>query len=272
MATTNSYARWLAGVGVHAAARVPLLRAPLQLAYERYFNRVRGQVRLFSGIYPDFKSALRAIPSDRLVGYDNAPSSRRVAHDLFHVFPMDYPILFWLNRLLPDSRLLFDWGGNIGLSYFAFRKHLRYPASMTWLVSDVPAVVAEGVDTAKKYSSPGLCFTTSLERLGEADILLAAGVLHFIESPFEILRAQKALPPYILFNKLPVYAQPSAVTLQNMGTALIPNHLFNETELVANLNDLGYRMVDEWNTDLACHIPFFPEHSIAAYKGYFFSK
>jgi putative methyltransferase (TIGR04325 family) len=271
-AATHSYARRLAAVGVHAAARVPLLRAPLQSVYERYFNRVRGEVRLFSGVYPDFKTAERAIPSDRLVGFDNASSARRVAHHLFRVFPMDYPILFWLNRLLPGCRLLFDWGGNIGISYFAFRRHLRYPTDLTWLVSDVPAVVAEGVATAKNLSSPGLCFTTSLERLCEADILLAAGTLQFIEAPFDLLRAQKALPQHVLLNKVPVYSLPAAVTLQNMGTALAPNHLFNETEFIAHLTAFGYRMIDEWETDLSCHIPIFPEHSIRAYKGYFFSK
>ncbi len=193
-----SYARKLALAGVGAAARIPLLRAPLQLAYEHYFNRAHGTVRLFSGVYPDFQTALRAIPANRLVGYDNPAGARRLAHDLFRVFPMDYPILFWLTRLLPDCRLLFDWGGNIGISYCAFRKHLRYPPQLTWLVNDLPAVVAEGIDATADLDAPGLCFTTSMLRLCEADVLLAAGVLHFIEAPFETLRRQTALPPHVL--------------------------------------------------------------------------
>jgi putative methyltransferase (TIGR04325 family) len=269
---TNNTVLRLAAAGAEAAGRVPLLRAPLQFAYGRYFNRTRGTVRLFSGIYPDFKTAERAIPRDRLVGFDNAPSAKRVAHDLFRVFPFDYPILFWLSRLLPDCKTLFDWGGNIGISYFAFRKHLRYPPDLTWLVSDVPAVVEEGIATAKDMNAPGLRFTTTLEGLGDADILLAAGTVHFIEDPFALLRAQKHLPPHVLLNKVPVYSRPSAVTLQNMGTALVPNHLFNESEFVGNMQALGYRMVDDWETDLGCRIPFFRDHSIHAYKGYYFAK
>jgi len=266
------YAQMLAAVGARAAAQVPLLRRPLQRAYERYFNGCQGQIRLFSGVYPDFKAALRAIPRDRLVGFDNAPSARRQSHDLFHLFPMDYPVMFWLDRLLPACRLLFDWGGNIGISYFAFRRHLVYPEQLTWLINDVAAVIDEGMAITRELDAPGLSFTTSMARLSDADVLLACGSLHFIEAPFDVLRAQEALPRHVVLNKVPVYPQPAAVTIQNMGTALLPNHLFNEAEFVGNFTSLGYRMVDEWENDLSCHIPFHPEHSIRAYKGYYFSK
>ena len=249
-----------------------MLQRPLQMAYEHYFNGCRGRIRLFSGIYPDFKAALRAIPPDRLIGYDNAPSARRQSDDLFRLFLMDYPLMFWLSRLLPDSRLLFDWGGNIGISYFTFRRHLTYPEHLTWLINDVPAVVDEGMATAQELDLPGLNFTTSMARLSEADIVLASGSLHFIEAPFDVLRAQKALPRHALLNKVPVYALSAAVTIQNMGTALLPNHLFNEAEFVGIFTVLGYRMIDELETDLSCHVPFHSEHSIRAYKGYYFSK
>ncbi|MDP9064818.1 MAG: methyltransferase, TIGR04325 family, partial [Pseudomonadota bacterium] len=255
------------------AGKLPLLRPPLRWGYERYFFRTRGdRLRIFSGIYPDFKAALRAIPAALPVGYDNGPSARRVAHDLFRIFPMDYPVMFWLGRLLPDCRLLFDWGGNIGLSYFGFRKHISYPAELTWLVSDVPAVVAEGIATAEANDSPGLSFTTTLERLPDADILLAAGAIHFIEDPLGMLTAQRALPAHLLFNKVPVYSRPTAVTLQNMGTAICPNHLFNEGEFVGKIMAMGYRMIDTWDTGLNCEVPFYPEHRVPAYKGYYFSR
>lgn len=265
--------RKLAAIGARAAARVPLLRGPLQSAYDRYFTRVTGpHVRLFSGIYPDFKAAMRAIPATRLVGYDNVPSASRQSHDMFRIYTMDYPILFWLERLLADCRLLFDWGGNTGISYFSFRRLLRYPHDLTWLVNDVPAVVKEGLAQMQLHPSEGLKFTTTLECLSRADILLAAGTLHFIEDPFEMLRRQPALPPHVLLNKVPVYSQPAAVTLQNMGTALLPNHLFNETDFVNQFVALGYRQIDAWETELACHIPFYPQHSIRGYKGYYFAR
>jgi putative methyltransferase (TIGR04325 family) len=258
--------------GAHAAGKVPLFRAPLRRAYERYyFNRARGQIRLFSGVYPDFAAALEAIPADRRAGHDHPATAKRFTEDLYRVFAMDYPVMFWLSRLLPQCRLLFDWGGNIGLSYFAFQRHLQYPAALTWLVSDLPAVVREGEERARQAQATGLQFTSSLERLSEADLLLAAGSLHFIERPFAMLRAQRALPRHLLFNKVPVYERPAAVTLQNLGTALVPNHLFNEGEFLGQIQQLGYRLIDSWQTDLACRIPFYPEYTIDAYKGYYFA-
>ena len=252
---------------------MPFLRTPLRSVYVRHFKALEGpRLRLFSGIYPDFNTAIQAIPAFRLVGYDNTPSARRLSHDLFRIFSMDYPIIFWLSRLLAGSRLLFDWGGNIGISYFAFRRLLSYPPDLEWLVNDVPAVVQEGVSTAKRHPAQGLQFTTSMAALSRADILLAAGSLHFIENPLETLRKQRSLPPHVLLNKVPVYSMPAAVTLQNMGTALLPNHLFNEVELVGKFLELGYRKIDDWDTDLSCHIPFHPEYTVRAYRGYYFSR
>jgi putative methyltransferase (TIGR04325 family) len=255
-----------------AAERLPLLRAPLQSAYERHFFKVRGSVRLFCGVFPDFDSARQAIPPGLKVGFDDPESALRFVQDQFRVFPLDYPVMFWLKELLPDCRLLFDWGGNLGISYFAFRRYIRYPADLTWLVSDVPAVVAEGESSARGPGAPGLKFTSSLIELSRADVLLAAGTVQFIERPLDELRAQPALPPHLIFNKVPVYAQPSAVTLQNFGTGLAPNHLFNEAEFVGALTAMGYGLIDAWETGLSCHIPFHPDHSIGTYKGFYFSK
>jgi putative methyltransferase (TIGR04325 family) len=267
----NTYARQVAAAGIHMAGRVPLLRIPLEKAHRHFFNKRQGELRLFSGVFPNFQSAIAAVPAGRLIGFDNPPSARRLIKDLFHVYPMDYPVMFWLMRLFPRTRLLFDWGGNVGISYFAFRRHLDYPPDLTWLVNDVPAVVDEGLATAATRDSPGLCFSTTLDRLKDADVLLAAGTLQFIETPFKDFLQAGARPAHILLNKVPVYALPSAVTLLNMGTAMVPNHLFNESQFAGFFYSLGYQLIDEWDTGLSCHIPFHEEHSIHAYKGYYFS-
>ena len=63
-------------------------------------------------------------------------------------------------------------------------------------------------------------------------MLLAAGVIQFIDDPFARLAAAPALPEHLILNKVPVYDMPSAVTLHNMGTAFSPYHLFNRRELL----------------------------------------
>lgn len=99
--------------------------------------------------------------------------------------------------------------------------------------------------------------------------------MHFMEDPFAVLRAASCLPRHIILNKVPAYDQPSAVTLHNiMGTgAFCAYHLFNRAEFLSGFERLGCRLMDQWQSpDLGCHIPFFPEHSIPAYSGFYFQR
>jgi putative methyltransferase (TIGR04325 family) len=268
-ATSSMLGRAIIKVG----ERVPLLRPALGGAYARYFNEAGGLVRIFRGIYPDFAAAARDMPPHRLRGYDNDESAARALEDRLRIFPFDYPVLFWLARCLPGCKLLFDWGGNVGVTYYAYRRYLDYPPDLRWLVSDLPAVIAMGRRLQEQEPAPGLAFTSTAEELGRAEVLLAAGSLHFMEDPFAGLCAAGTLPRHVLLNKVPAYEKPSAVTLHNMGTAFCPYHLFNRAEFVSRFEGLGYRLVDQWKSpDLGCHIPFFPEHSIPAYSGFYFSR
>jgi putative methyltransferase (TIGR04325 family) len=182
-------------------------------------------------------------------------------------------VLFWLSRLLQPGTRLFDWGGNVGTSYFAYRPILAYPEGFDWLVQDVPAVVAAG-RALPPETAPGLRFTEALDGLAASDILLAAGALHFIPDPFGPLwAAADRLPRHILLNKVPAYDQPDAVTLQNQGASFCANHLFNRIGFEAVFTNLGYRVVDTWQTPgLGCYIPFHPAHSIEAYSGWYLTR
>ncbi|WP_020650843.1 TIGR04325 family methyltransferase [Solimonas variicoloris] len=256
---------------VDASAGIGWMRALTERVYAQRFNRCTAPVRLFRGLYPSFAAARRDIPPQRLEGYDHAEAAGRVAHDRFRVFASDYPVLLWLSRLLPDTRLLLDWGGNIGISYYAYRRFLQYPPGCVWMVSDVPAVVELGRRIAKREGDAALQFTTGLERLADADVLLAAGSLHYIETPYAALEAAWRRPPHLLINKLPACAAPDAVTLQNIGPSICPMHLFNRDAFVERIERLGYRRVDAWeNADLGCRIPGYPRYRIDAYSGFYF--
>jgi putative methyltransferase (TIGR04325 family) len=255
------------------AARLPRLRAALNRRYKRDFDIASGSVRIFHGIYPDFPAARRDIPIGRLEGHDSEVAALRLADARLRIYPFDYPIMFWLEKLLPDCRLLFDLGGGVGISYFGYRKFLNYPADMRWLVNELPAPAVLGAHIARREAADALSFTTSLEELPVADILLAAGSLQLIESPFELLRSVANLPSHILINKVPLGTMPASVTLHNMGPALCPYHLFNRTQFMAGFEALGYELVDEWATrDLSLRIPYFPEYSISAYTGFYWRR
>jgi len=255
------------------AARVRPLHSMLNRRYKRSFDVASGRLRIFHGIYPDFASAIGDIPVGRLEGHDNEASVLRLADARLRIYPFDYPIMFWLQKLLPGCRLLFDLGGGVGISYFGYRKFLQYPATMTWLVDELPVAATMGARIASQESAEALRFTTSLEELPRADILLAAGSLQLIEKPFELLGSVPNLPPHVLINKVPLRDLPAAVTLHNTGAAFCAYHLFNRAQFVAGFRAFGYELKDEWATpDLSAHIPYFPEHSIRAYSGFYFSK
>lgn len=255
------------------AARVPFGRSILIRRQKRRFDSTTGTARIFHGIYPDFASAARDIPAGRLEGHDNEASALRLADARLHVSPFDYPVMFWLQQLLPGCRLLFDFGGGVGISYFGYRKYLQYPPTMTWLVAELPAAAALGAKIASQESAESLRFTTSLDELPHADILLLAGVLQLIEKPFEMLRSVPSLPPHLLINKIPLYDMPAAVTLHNTGAALCAYHLFNRAQFLSGCQSLGYQLVDEWATpELSLKIPYFPAHRIQAYRGFYFAK
>jgi putative methyltransferase (TIGR04325 family) len=253
------------------AIRSPRLQRVLSPFYRRYFGRAVGRRRLFRGIYPDFAGAMNAIPNNRQIGYNNPTSARHVAYERHFVSPYDYPVLFWLERLLKPGTVIFDWGGNVGISYYAWRGHLTYPSGLTWVINDVPAVLDLGRQIAEQEEAPGLSFTESLDCLGAADILLSAGAMQFVEMPFTTLQSLGPLPRHVLLNKLPVYDQPSAVTLQNIGPAICPYHLFNRAEFIRTFETPGYELIDTWqNPGLGCFVPFYPDHSIGAFTGFYF--
>lgn len=270
MATMAGGFRRLASTARH----VPMLGDAFAGAYRRHFDGARGDnVRMFRGVFPDFETAANNIPSGRPLGYDNPVSATRMLNEWLDVHPSDYPVLFWLAKLLPRSKAVFDWGGSVGLKYFAFRPYLDYAVDLVWLVGEVPAVVDLGREIARSESAAALRFTTDFEGLADADILLASGVLQFIDDPLAGLRAQRRLPRHLIVNKTPVYERPAAVTLHNMGTAFCPYHLFNRTEFMESFEALGYRLVDKWRSPgVGCQIPFHPEHSIGAYSGFYFRR
>jgi putative methyltransferase (TIGR04325 family) len=236
--------------------------------YEKRFVNASAFDRRFRGIYPDFASAISAAPISKPLGYDNEQTAVLLVEERHRIHDSDFPILFWLSLLLRDGARLFDLGGNVGISFYAYRRYLPLPEDFEWVVYDVPAVVRAGQAILASDPAPQLAFTTDFAALGGADILLAAGSLQFMEDPFHFLASTTPLPAHILINKTPIYEQPSAVTIQATGSSFCPYHLINRRDFLNAFTSHGYELVQAWeNPSLGCHIPLDPAHSINAYSG-----
>jgi putative methyltransferase (TIGR04325 family) len=249
-----------------ALEKVPPLRTARAAYYERQFRNWPGA---FRGVYASFDEAARSAPADSALGYDHPEFATLYEERQSRAFPGDYPVLFWLVRLLRDSRSVFDFGGHVGLAYYAFEKYLNYPSDLRWLVCDVPNLAEAGRKLASERQRSGLTFTTEFADLATCDILLTAGALQYIEEPLaQKLSRLARLPPHILINRTALYDGPGFVTLQNTQYSYNPYGVLNYDQFVRSLEQLGYTLVDRWeNLDLTCIVPFNPEHSLDRYRG-----
>ncbi len=254
------------------AWRVPGLGQVLELDYKRTFAQ-RPKNR-FRGVYGSFAEAEAAIPPGALVGYDHAELAGLYRHRMEKANQSDYAVLFWLREILDARSFVFDFGGHVGVSYHGWRRYLKYPRGLRWLVHDMPAIVKVGAELAAERPSEGLEFTSDIADARGCTVFMAAGSMQYVDlSLTELLAKVGSHPKHLIVNKLPVYDGESFVTVQSTGRAFHAYRIYNRAELVTEAAALGYRVVDDWmNREQHCEIPFTRDRDIDAYSGYYFVR
>lgn len=250
---------------------LPGVRPVLEHRYERFFASAADH-QLFRGVYGSFAEAARSAPNTKPVGYDDPGPADMYRSRLEQVFPTDYPPLFWLSKLLASARSLFDFGGHVGVKYYAYARYLDYPPDLQWIVCDVPAVTRAGDELARERSASGLTFVTDFGSASGADILFCCGSLQYVETPLEkLLEGLRDLPKHVIVSSTPLGDGPSFVTLNSIGTAFCPYSVRQRSELVRSMQRLGYVVEDEWeHPGKTCIIPFHPQKSLLSYRGAYF--
>ncbi|MEM7707353.1 MAG: TIGR04325 family methyltransferase [Pseudomonadota bacterium] len=251
----------------------PPIRAALLARYRRFFLTA-DRSNLFFGVFPDYAAALAATPTGKPTGYDTEAAATLYAERHTQVYPADYPVLFWLADSLPGWSRVFEIGGHTGVSFYAYKRYIEYPKKLSWTILDVPAVVDAGKSIAGKRGETRLSFLTEPKR-ETYDVLLAAGALQYLPDPLsQTLDSLAELPKQILLNLLPVTEQATYFTVQNMGPAFCPYKIVNRGELIADLEALGYELLDEWkNPEKSCSIPFSDaKYSLDHYCGFRFCR
>jgi putative methyltransferase (TIGR04325 family) len=254
------------------AWRLPVVGQILEADYARTFaQRPPGR---FRGVYRSFAEATAAIPSGQRVGYDHDELAGMYRNRMDKANQSDYAVLFWLKGILNERSFLLDVGGHVGVSYHGWRRYLDYQPEMCWLVQDVPAIIRVGAQLARERESPGLEFTSDVADGRGCNILMSAGALQYVEESLsELLRRVGSLPRHLILNKMPLYDGETFVTVQSTGRAFHPYRIYNRAELVAEVEALGYRVVDDWtNRETHCEIPFTQGRDIDAYSGYYFVR
>lgn len=233
-----------------------------------------GKANLFKGVYETFNEAVMHAPDTKNIGYDHEEPSSMYRDRLNKVYPADYPVLYWLNRISKDNHRLFDLGGHIGITYYAYMKYLNEAQKYSWMISDVPSVTTAGERFATDKGETRITFTNDYKMGDGSDIVLASGSLQYIEEPLStIINQYKEKPSHIIINLLPIYEGPTFVTLQNIGTVFCPYRIFNKGEFIDSFRSIGYELIDIWeNAEKSLKIPFRPEKDLNSYHGMYFKK
>jgi putative methyltransferase (TIGR04325 family) len=231
----------------------------------------------FWGVFETFEQAEQAAPSTKPIGYDNADLAREYQQMLEQnnwegsgqtIRPHDYPALFWLKSAFDEGcNRVFDFGGNVGIHYYAYSKYLNYSTDLDWIVCDLPEIIKVGEELARSRSAKKLFFTSDFGNVKDCDILLASGSIQYVENLAQTLLAC-GRPEYLLINRLPLYEGKKNVTLQNGGKVFYPQYVFNKMEFIQELQSLNYELIDIWeDRGCSCIIPFHPEQSVPFYYG-----
>jgi len=226
------------------------IRAVREERCRRHFDSNSGYGAHW-GVFGSFAEATASTPS--VVGFNRRETAFDFDDRLDRVFPYDYPVLFWLDRIFTSANalLLFDIGGGVGVHYYAYRKYLEYPARLVWKVCEVAQVLDVGRARAEQSKASALRFTSSIEELraSAVDVVLSAGALHYIERPslWEVVEHAESRPRHILLNKLPLHDGNEFVSLQNIGSGFSPLHVWNRGRFVERFERLGYEAIDVWS-------------------------
>jgi putative methyltransferase (TIGR04325 family) len=245
-------------------------------------RRFRRHLTACQGVFQTFAEAERSLPNAH-IGYSpleevdptkmaQYSANRRIGQ----LDSVDYPVLPWLKIALEQGAHLFDFGGNVGVSYYAFQSYINYPTNLRWVVCEIAAIAAAGealiaelAQTGDRQTT-GLSFTTEFAEAEGSDILFSMGALQYVETSLsQLLTPLKQRPQHLIINHVPFYDGETFVTLQNIGYGFAPYKIQNREAFLTSLYDLGYELIDEWKISRTCYIPFHPKRKVNAYYGFY---
>jgi putative methyltransferase (TIGR04325 family) len=248
---------------------VALLRAARSwYLLRRIFDFLAGYRRVFRSM-----TEANTVAAHYLEASHECPANvaRQIGHGLA-ARPSDYPVLFHLERILPEASTLFDLGGNVGNLFYCYSKYISFPDQLVWTVHDLAPTLQLGRQFALERGEPRLRFTDDLAVFAEHQVLLVSGALHYLEPSLpDLLRTYSGRPAHVIVNRAVVTTVKSVVTVQDSRDSLFACKTVCRRELVAGMGELGYDLVDSWSIpELSLHIPFYPEYSVAEYTGLYF--
>lgn len=223
------------------------------------------------GTYRTYGEAAEAAPPTLPLGYDNKNAAAMYRDRINRVWPSDYASMLWLEKIFrAGATKVLDLGGHVGVSYYAYQKYIAYPPELAWQVVDVPAVAAAGREIAlERDTLRCLSFVDDFGAAADAELLFTSGCLQYLEQTLaDMLAPLKRRPHWVLVNLLPLHDSHEYWTVQSIGQAMCPYRIQRKSTFLADLERLGYEVVDSWdNAEKRCEVAFSPENTVEGYFG-----
>ena len=243
----------------------------------KYRTRVLASLVGYRQTFPSFEAAAKYAGHFQFVGHEHP---RNIAHHRAQAWRLresDYPVLFHLSSVAPMLRKIFDLGGNIGNLFYSLANVLQFSDEMSWIVYDLPLMLAEGRKLSETTHESRLQFTDNLAAASGCDLFIASGSLHYFEQPLaEMFSSLAKLPPRLLINRTPCTRETAGdtqdvVTVQDNEHYLVPSIVHNQARLVRSLLALGYHLRASWPVYERClWLPLYPDLSLPHYWGFYF--
>jgi putative methyltransferase (TIGR04325 family) len=238
-------------------------------------GRLRYYLKLycrFHGAFESHSQAINAVPSNMVAGYNHHSVVETNFDKMCEIAPWDYPVLFWLERILPETNIILDAGGHMGTKYRAFRRHLNLDnRQLEWIIYDLPAIVQAGHKRACEEGLTALKFVDNLSSIECPDVMIASGLLQYLDIPFKsLIKSMKNIPRHFILNKVAMWEERDMFTLENFGNAFVPYQIRNKKTFLNEIEEIGLRIIDEWEIPSLSHvIPSHPELGRSVSKGYY---
>lgn len=245
-----------------------------RMRYQRYFFETRPTTGFMQ--FGKFASAEEAQALLRSRGQDGRYAMDQEQWSVersARYFTHDYPVLYWLSRLIEPGGRLVDLGGATGVTYRLFKSRLQLPADFEWQVNELPEVIEYARRLVSRESVPHLSFTDDWRAIDGAAIVLSAGAAQFFPRPLSAMLAEvRERPADIIVNRIPLTENGTGFfTLQNTGRSIAPMRVESRSAFIADLAGLHYELIDEWKClENSLEVPFHHECDLTYFRGYCF--
>ncbi|MEP4546053.1 MAG: methyltransferase, TIGR04325 family [Saccharospirillum sp.] len=191
------------------------------------------------------------------------------------VLDIDYPLLFWLSRLMKPSQKILELGGSIGQGFYSFERYFPYPDNIIWVIAELAGAVKAGQKVAEMKQEERLDFIESncLSDVHSADIFMTAGTIQYIDTNLStLLNDLRQLPEHVLIHNLPAHPTEDFWTLQNLTVCEVPYHIHSLANLVSDMESSGFELIDQWKHPRQIEIPYNLNKKVEHYFGFYFKR